>query len=391
MTDTRINPGTHPPLALSAEGRIEVEHILRCPKEEAPQLAREVSLEQSVEVPEAVLQASDADADIVGAISTLETLPDDPTRHRCVISYRSELAANQLPQLINLIYGNISIKNNVRVVGLRLPQSFMKRFAGPRFGLAALRGLVGAHHRPLLMTAIKPRGSSPDYLLAIARNFALGGGDIIKDDHNLVDETIDAFKTRVRATQQVVNEVAQQTGRQTLYAPMVHPPAEQLDAHCAFLVEEGIRAMLFAPFIHGLDTMRRLSEQYPLAILAHPTFSGTFFHDPDHGVDPSVILGLLPRLAGADVSIFLNYTGRFSFTRAQCAGIVDACLSPWEHIAISAPCAGGGMTLDTLDETADAYGPDTIFLVGGALLGHSNDLAESTRAYQAKIAARFPH
>ncbi|MCY3018058.1 MAG: RuBisCO large subunit C-terminal-like domain-containing protein, partial [Planctomycetota bacterium] len=240
-----------------------------------------------------------------------------------------------------------------------------------------------------IATALKPRGSSPQQLAAIAGAFALGGGDIIKDDHNLAEDSFDAFATRVRVCQEAVAEANAKTGRNTLYFPNISVPLEQLDRHVEMVLRTGIRGILVAPFILGLDAVRTLAQRYSLVLMSHPTFSGTFFQDKRHGIEPGILLGTFFRLAGTDISVFPNFGGRFTFSQQQCREIGERLRAPLGTLPPSWPAPAGGMKFDNIGGMARTYGADAVFMCGGALLSHSANLTDSTRLFLDKVRQHF--
>ena len=377
-----------------------VYHIAEAPDRVAA-AARDIALEQTVEVPDALASAEPAAQRLVGTIVAIETLdaadqPSDSshddrhtTRFAVTIDYRAELAGGRLPQLLNLVYGNISIKEHIRLAELQLPDALLSRFDGPRFGVEGLRRLTGVYGRPLLATALKPRGSTDQQLAAMAGAFARGGGDIVKDDHNLVDDSLDAFRRRIDACQSAVERANRETGRQCLYAPNVCASADTIDAHVAAVAQRGIAGVLVSPLLIGLDTARVAARRHGLFMLAHPTFTGTFFHDRWHGIAPGVLLGTLFRMAGADASIFPNFGGRFTFTQDDCARIADGLRRPLGAMPAAFPAPAGGMKAHNLPDMAQQYGADALWLVGGALLGDDRPLDETTRAWVDAIRAHF--
>jgi ribulose-bisphosphate carboxylase large chain len=278
----------------------------------------------------------------------------------------------------------------VRLVDLKLPAALYDQYRGPRYGIAGVRKRLGVEGRPLLATALKPRGSSPERLAELAGAFAAGGGDVVKDDHNLVDCDLATFQRRVELCQSAVEAANDRTGRVTLYAPNLSVPLAELDRAAEFLVRRGVQGALIAPMLLGFETVQRLTATYPLVWLAHPTFCGCYFHDPDHGVDPAILLGQWFRFIGCDATIFPNHGGRFTFTAAECADIANAARRPDGDIAACWPAPAGGMSFERLPEMAAAYGADAMFLIGGALLGASDGLQASTKKFSEQIAACFP-
>ena len=91
-------------------------------------------------------------------------------------------------------------------------------FPGPRFGSAGLRALVGVPTGALIQTALKPQGSSTAQLAEMAYQLALGGIDVIKDDHGLANQTWSPFEERVTACCAAVAKANSETGK------CVNPP-----------------------------------------------------------------------------------------------------------------------------------------------------------------------
>jgi ribulose-bisphosphate carboxylase large chain len=363
---------------------------LRCPADAAPRLARQIALEQTVEVPEELIDAPEIREAVVGRVRSVAPCPDQPELQLAVIDYPADLAGTHASQLWNLLYGNISLKRHVRLIDVQLPPSVQQQFRGPRFGVPGLRRLLGVEGRPLLATALKPRGSSPERLAELAGAFAAGGGDVVKDDHNLVDPDMESFQRRIDLCQSAVEQAHAGTDRVTLYAPNLSVPLAELDRAAEYLVRRGVRGALIAPLLLGFETVQRLTATYPLVWLAHPTFTGCYFHDPDHGIEPAVLLGQWFRLLGCDATIFPNHGGRFTFTAAECTGIAAAATRPVGEVVACWPAPAGGMSFERLPEMAAAYGADAMFLIGGALLGASGSLQASTERFATQIAACFP-
>ena len=367
-------------------GRILAEYRLDCPPAEAEALARRIALEQTVELPEAQVTDPWIREQIAGRVE--EVLQSD--RYSLArISYNPELCERQLSQLLILLFGNVSIYRGVKLADMRLPESLLSAFPGPAFGIAGLRGLSGVYDRPLLTTAIKPRGLSLAQMTAMAAAFARGGGDIIKDDQNLADD-LPAFKARVAACQQAVTEANLETDGHCLYFPHVSAPAGQLDDYFRYVQGLGIRGVLLCPMVYGLDAICALAHRHGLAIMAHPALSGGFLGNDAQGIDHGILLGTLFRLAGSDISIFPSFGGRFSFSPAECGSIRDRLREPLGEIRPALPAPAGGMQLGNLPDLCRFYGADSVFLIGGALQAAGHDLESSTRLFRERLGEHFP-
>ncbi|HLH48382.1 MAG TPA: RuBisCO large subunit C-terminal-like domain-containing protein, partial [Roseiarcus sp.] len=179
--------------------------------------ARAIAIEQSVEAPLAATRDKKILADIVGE-----------TRHIAdrgggVFDVEIALAVatvdGEAGQLLNMLFGNTSLHDDVTLVAVEFPQALVAAFDGPSHGLAGLRTRVKAGRRPLTASALKPQGLSPDALAALAHNLALGGLDFLKDDHGLANQAFSPFEERVPACAAAVRAAARATGHPTRYVP----------------------------------------------------------------------------------------------------------------------------------------------------------------------------
>ncbi len=356
---------------------------------EAAAIARAIAYEQTVELPPDFIGNPVIDEAVVGTVEAVEPDPELAGASRATVGYASMLASGQLPQLLNLLYGNVSIYSGVRLLDVQLPGAFLNRFSGPRFGVDGLRRMLGVHDRPLLATALKPRGTSVDDLARMAREFAFGGGDIVKDDQNLVDGDFEAFKRRTEACQRAVTDANAKTGRRCLYLPHVAAPAGELERYFEYVHWLGARGVLACPMIMGLDTARTFACEYGLLLMAHPALTGSYTNSDSTGIEHGVLLGTLFRLIGADISVFPNVGGRFGYRAGDCASIRERLRAPLGNLRAAWPCPAGGMHLKNLDAMAADYGADAVFLIGGALLGHGESLRASTSTFLDAIRHHF--
>jgi ribulose-bisphosphate carboxylase large chain len=113
--------------------------------------------------------------------------------------------------------------------------------------------------------------------------------------------------------------------------------------------------------------MRYLATKTEIPIMGHPAYVGSYSASPTSGIAHGRLYGTLMRLAGADLSIFPNYGGRFSFSKQECRDIAAALTEPLGDLKQAMPSPGGGMTLDRVDEIIDFYGNDVALLIGGDL------------------------
>lgn len=352
---------------------------------EALRKAEDICIEQTIEFPADLIPEDDIRKSVFGRIEEIQACSEDAFHVR--ISYAVEIVQFEITQFLNVVFGNISLKPGIRVEDLHLPPALLRDYRGPRFGISGIRSMLGVPHRPLLCTAIKPMGLPVKELARLTYEFALGGVDLIKDDHGLADQPFSSYRERVSRCVEAVQKANLQSGNVSLYAPNVTAPSDELFERAFFAKQAGAGALLVSPGIIGFDRMQALAnnDDIALPILYHPTFLGSFVTSPDNGIAHRVIFGLLGRLAGADATIFPNFGGRFSFTREECLSIAEAARRPFGHLNPIFPAPAGGMKMEKIGEMVEAYGKDVVLLIGGDLHRHPQGLREASRLFRESV------
>ncbi len=368
--------------------RFSVVYRLLGDEKEAHRKARDICLEQTVEFPEELVPAGMIRDEIVGRIEDFR--PVGACAYQATVSYAVETTANEFTQLLNVVFGNISIKPGYRVERLELPHSLLCQYRGPRFGREGLREFLGVKSRPLLFTALKPMGLNPGHLADMAYQCALGGIDMIKDDHGLTDQIFASFEERVYRCVEAVEKANSKTGRRCIYIPNITAPADKILLRAKIAKGLGAKGLIVSPAITGLDIMRILAndDELALPVFSHPAFQGSYVTSPDNGISHFALFGQITRLAGADAVIYPNFGGRFSFTREECEAIAGGTGVEMGRIKKIFPSPGGGISLDRIEELLEVYGKEVVFLVGGGLFRHGADLIESCR-YFSRMVSKF--
>jgi ribulose-bisphosphate carboxylase large chain len=359
--------------------RLTVCYRVRAESAAIEERARGLAVEQSVEMPVGAIREAAIREEIVGRVDRIEDRGDG--WFDVDIALASATVGDDAGQLLNMLYGNSSLQDDIVLADFSLPDDLLARFGGPRQGLPGLRRRAGADRRALTCSALKPQGLSAGSLKELAFEFARGGADFVKDDHGLADQAYSLFVDRVRACARAMRRAAEITGRQTHYAPSLSGHYGQMQRQLEIVRAEGIGVVVLAPMIAGVSTLQALSREHPdIAFLAHPTMAGAARISP-------MAYARLFRLCGADAVIFPNYGGRFGYSPATCRALAGALREGWGGQLTSVPAPAGGMTLARVPEILDFYGPDTILLIGGALLAAAKDrLAAETAAFARTVA-----
>lgn len=370
--------------------RFSVLYQLAYSRKKAEVLARHICYEQTVEFPEDLIGEGETKNSLVGRIESLTETGENISHAR--ISYAVEVTGMEFTQMLNTLFGNISILPGIRVLDISLPVIMTDMFKGPRFGIEGMRELLHLKRRPLVCSALKPLGLSAAELAEQAYQFAAGGLDIIKDDHGITNQIFSPFQERIQRCCDAVQEANSRYGTTTLYFANISGPAERIFEWAHAAAEAGAGGLLVAPGLVGWDVMKTIAEDDSLAlpVMAHPAFSGTYVQSNVSGLSHEVLYGLIMRLAGADMSIFPNYGGRFSFSEEECRNIISGCTKPFSGIKSIFPSPGGGMTTERLPEMVNFYGSDFVMLIGGGLHRYSSNLIKNSRHFMEEVKKTCP-
>ena len=356
--------------------RILATYRITASESESRVRAEALATEQSVEMPVAAIGDERVLREVV---ATVESIKPHAGYFDVVLGIAPATTGNEASQLMNMLFGNCSLQPEVELVDVEFPAGFEKVFPGPRFGVEGIRTITGVHGRALTCTALKPQGSTVEYLAHLARTFALAGIDIIKDDHGIANQSCHPFDARVPAVQKAIAEANRETGGNTVYAPTFSGGGHSLAGEARVARDNAVKMALVAPMLVGLPAFVEMQVDLGIPVMAHPALAGAA------RIAPPVLLGKLFRLFGADATIFPNHGGRFSFSRETCMAIARAARDPWHDVRPTFPVPAGGMTVERVDEMLRGYGADTILLVGGGLLAARERLLDRSREFAAAV------
>lgn len=360
-------------------GGFTAAYRIRGSEKEALETAKNMCVEQTVEFPAAHIECPAIHDGILGRIAHMEDAGEG--WQRAVIAYSAETAGEDFPQLLNVAFGNSSILPGIVLERVDLSDGMKRTFPGPKFGVRGLRERLGVYGRPLAFTALKPMGLPPAALAEEAYRCALGGVDLIKDDHGLMDQPFAPYRERVERVSAAVRRANGETGGHTAYLPNVSGSFRHMDDRLRLAVDCGCGGVMAAPGLAGFDLIGYAAEKTGLPVVCHPAFLGGMLDRGQGGVGCPCLFGQLPRLAGADVAVFPNFGGRFSLSEEQCAGIRDMAGEDLGSIRPILPAPAGGMTLGKTGRMREFYGDDAALLMGGGLFTAPGTLTENCRRF----------
>jgi ribulose-bisphosphate carboxylase large chain len=340
--------------------------------------AKSIAVEQSVEMPLSAIEDRQILDEIVGRVEDIGEIGNDTFTVR--IGLATATVGNDAGQLINMLFGNSSLQDDVILHDAGFPDDMVRGFGGPRHGLAGLRERAGAANRALTCSALKPQGLSPVRLGELATRFARGGLDFIKDDHGLADQTYSPFAGRVATVAEALRAVERETGRRTRYVPSLTGDLDALRLQIGAAKDAGIDTVMVQPMVMGFSNFAKLVRENPdVAFFAHPTLAGAA------RIAPPLLFGKIFRMLGADALVFPNHGGRFGYSPDLCRRLAGTALAEWHGLKPAVPVPAGGMSRERVPEMLDFYGSEVMVLIGGALLEARERLTQETAAFVEEV------
>ncbi len=358
---------------------IRATYRLSCSTSGIEARAEALSREQTTELPRGAAPRA-AEARVEGRVSEVRRV--DERSFDVEIALPAVTQDGSASQLLNVLFGNASLQDDVLLVDAAIPGWLVERFPGPRHGAAGIRRLTGVTHRALTCTALKPQGLAPSALRSLCETFARAGIDVVKDDHGLAEQGSARFEDRVRACMEGLETVREETGQTALYAPSLSGGPSDVRRQLAAAAACGVRAVLIAPMLLGASLLAEIAaaEEGPV-LIAHPALAGT-------RISPALLLGRLFRLFGADAVIFPHRGGRFdAFDASTCREIARRLEEDAGGGVLSAmPVPAGGVDAERARDVVAFYGSEVMLLVGGSLYRGGDDLAARTRRFVDAVA-----
>jgi len=296
----------------------------------------------------------------------------------------------QIPMLLTTVIGNISMAGNIKLLDVRFPEKYVAGFKGPKFGIQGVRKILGIPKRPLLNNMIKPCTGYPLEVGAdLFRQAALGGCDIIKDDELIADASFNSAAGRVKRYMQIEKDVYEKKGEHTLYTVNITDSVPKVFENARRAVELGCNALMINYLAVGLPVMQALAEDPAInvPILAHMDVAGAMYMSPLHGMSSHLVLGKLPRLAGADVVVIPAPYGKAPVIPDKFRAVARNLTFPLYQLKPTFPMPSGGITPSMVPQVTRDLGTDIVIGSGGGIHAHPQGPIAGGKAFRQAIDA----
>ena len=296
----------------------------------------------------------------------------------------------QIPMMLTAVVGNISMGGKIKLVDIRFPKKYVAGFKGPKFGIEGIRKLIGVKKRPLLNNMVKPCTGYPLEVGAeLFRLAALGGCDIVKDDELIADASFNSIVGRVKRYMQIEKQVYEETGERTLYTVNISDSVPKIFENARRAIELGANALMINYIAVGLPVMQAIAEdpKINVPILAHMDVAGALYMSPYHGLSSHLVLGKLPRLAGADIVVIPAPYGKASVIMEKFDAAARNLTYPLYNLKPTWPMASGGITPTMVPKVMQELGNDIVIGSGGGIHAHPGGPVAGGKAFRQAIDA----
>ncbi|MCK4331178.1 MAG: ribulose 1,5-bisphosphate carboxylase, partial [Dehalococcoidia bacterium] len=244
--------------------------------------------------------------------------------------------------------------------------------------------------RPLLNNMIKPcTGYTLEVGAELFRQAAMGGCDIIKDDELIADASFNSVEGRVKRYMEIEKQVYEETGEHTLYTVNISDKVPKVFENAKRAVELGCNALMINYLAVGLPVMQAITEDPNINVpmLAHMDVAGAMYMSPYHGLSSHLVLGKLPRLAGADVVVIPAPYGKAPVIGDKFQNAAKNLTFPLYHLKPTFPMASGGLTPTMVAQAIADLGTDIVIGSGGGIHAHPQGPVAGGKAFRQAIDA----
>lgn len=154
-------------------------------------------------------------------------------------------------------------------------------------------------------------------------------------------------------------------------------------------IELGVNAIMVNYLAVGFPVLRALAEDpgINVPILGHMDLAGAFYQSPYHGITSHIVLGKLPRLAGADIAVYPAPYGKASFLPEKFQAVAKNLTFPLYQLRPTFPMPSGGIVPRMMPQVMKDLGSEIVIGTGGGIHAHPKGAVAGARAFRQAIDA----
>ena len=297
------------------------------------------------------------------------------TRAKVSVSWSVENFGYNVPALMSTLQGNLYELRQftgLKLDDFELPPSYSDHFRGPSFGMEGTKSLAGVPAgRPMIGTIIKPSvGLTPEYTADLVKTLGTAGIDFVKDDELMTSTGNSPFALRVAKIMQVINQMADKTGKKIMYAFNITGDLETLKTNYETVVNAGGSCAMVSINSVGWAATKMVCDWGALSIHGHRNGWGMLNRHPLLGINFPAY-NKIWRLAGVDQMHVNGIQNKFWESDDSVVRSIQCCLSPFLKNTSVLPVVSsgqwGGQAFETYRRTQTT---DLLYMAGGGIMAH---------------------
>ncbi|WP_307435227.1 2,3-diketo-5-methylthiopentyl-1-phosphate enolase [Bacillus sp. V2I10] len=317
-------------------------------------------------------------------VKVLNDNSDEIPKALLMIGYPLVNMNPDIPSILTTVFGKLSMDGQIKLMDLHIPDSLLKQFPGPRFGIDGIRRLIGVNDRPLLMSIFKQCIGLPLHELENEyQNQIDGKVDLVKDDEIFFRDDYAPALKRIDSFEKRNQHQMDKTGKKVLYAVNLTGPVTQLVEQAKHFCQVGASCLLLNVAPYGFDVLHRIAADpdVNIPIIAHPAFTGSFYPSPYYGLSAPLLLGKLMRLSGADIVLYPSPYGSVAIPKDEALNIAKQLNCPNNIHRPAFPTPSAGIHPGLVPALYQDLGENFIINAGGGIHGHPQGTSAGGKAF----------
>ncbi len=261
----------------------------------------------------------------------------------------------------------------VRLLDFELPEVFLKKFPGPKWGIKKTKEFLGMKKGEIIIgTIVKPcAGLTADEVAKKCYEAAVGGVRFIKDDEKMTNPNYCPLEEKVKKVAEMLKKAEDETGQRVIYAPNITTSPDRIKDTAKRVIELGATGVMFNFFASGFESLRIIAEEQdiPVPIYAHSGGRSAWSRVKKQGID-DVVTAKLVRLLGGDyfqIGVVGGYLLPDTKTLVKLAKVFRKKMS---NIKDTVPVTAGGIDVNNVGENIKHFGTEIMVLAGTSILNH---------------------
>jgi len=320
------------------------------------------------------------------------------------IAYPSDLfEGGNAPNILSSIAGNIfgmKAVRNLRLEDIKIPNSLLETFSGPKYGIYGIRKMMKVYNRPLVGTIVKPKlGLRTIDHAHVAYEAWVNGCDVTKDDENLSSQKFNVFEERLARTLEMADKAEEETGEKKAYLVNVTAETKEMMKRAELVEQLGGKFIMVDVITEGFGALQTLREgDFKMAIHAHRAMHAAFTRNPKHGIAMMVLADMV-RLIGCDTLHIGTVVGKLEGSLEEVSEIEEEIekkvvketkirlAQDWGKIKPTLAVSSGGLCATHVPYLIKHLGNDLIIQAGGGIHAHPLGTAGGARSMRQAINA----